>query len=69
MHMYNHVHFQTAISQIEVVMLLTHVIGVGSEQHKTMCTIIKEFRCYEAKIEESEKGRQSPGVKPRTPLA
>ena len=30
---------------------------------------INEFRCYEAKIEESEKGRQSPGVKPRTPLA
>ena len=30
---------------------------------------INEFRCYEAKIEESEKGRQPPGVKPRTPLA
>ena len=26
--------------------------------------IIKEFRCYEAKIEESEKGRQPPGVEP-----
>ena len=31
--------------------------------------LINEFRCYEAKIEESEKGRQPPGVKPRTPLA
>ena len=31
--------------------------------------IIKEVRCYEAKIEESEKGRQPPGVEPRTPLA
>ena len=30
---------------------------------------IKEVRCYEAKIEESEKGRQPPGVEPRTPLA
>ena len=30
---------------------------------------INEFRCYEAKIEESEKGRQPPGVEPRTPLA
>ena len=28
---------------------------------------IKKFRCYEAKIEESEKGRQLPGVEPRTP--
>ena len=25
-------------------------------------TALKEFRCYEAKIEESEKGRQPPGV-------
>ena len=31
--------------------------------------LINEFRCYEAKIEESEKGQQPPGVKPRTPLA
>ena len=30
---------------------------------------INEFGCYEAEIEESEKGRQLPGVKPRTPLA
>ena len=30
---------------------------------------IKEVRCYEAQIEESEKGRQPPGVEPRTPLA
>ena len=30
---------------------------------------INEFRCYEAKIEDSEKGRQSPGVESRTPLA
>ena len=30
---------------------------------------IKEIRCYEAQIEESEKGWQLPGVKPRTPLA
>ena len=30
---------------------------------------IKAVRCYEAKIEESEKGRQPPGVEPRTPLA
>ena len=30
---------------------------------------INEFRCYEARIEESEKGRQSLGVEPRTPLA
>ena len=28
---------------------------------------INEFRCYEAKIEESEKGQQPPGVEPRTP--
>ena len=27
---------------------------------------INEFRCNEAKIEESEKGRQPPGVEPRT---
>ena len=31
--------------------------------------LIKEVRCYEAKIEESEKARQPPGVEPRTPLA
>ena len=30
---------------------------------------INEFKCYEAKIEESEKGRQLLGVEPRTPLA
>ena len=30
---------------------------------------INEFRCYEAKIEESEKSRQLPGVEPRTLLA
>ena len=30
---------------------------------------INVFRCYEAKIEESEKGRQPPGVEPRTQLA
>ena len=30
---------------------------------------INEVRCYEAKIEESEKGWQLPGVEPRTPLA
>ena len=30
---------------------------------------ISEFRCYEVKIEESEKGRQTLGVEPRTPLA
>ena len=30
---------------------------------------INVFRCYEAKIEESEKGRQLPGVEPRTQLA
>ena len=35
------------------------------EQHR----ILKEVRCYEVKIEESEKGRQPPGVEPRTPLA
>ena len=33
----------------------------------TYTSDIKEFRCYEAKIEESEKGRQPPGVEPRTP--
>ena len=27
----------------------------------------QKFRCYEAKIEESEKGRQPPGIEPRTP--
>ena len=31
-----------------------------------ICTKQK-FRCYEAKIEESEKGRQPPGIEPRTP--
>ena len=30
---------------------------------------MNEFGCYEAKIEESEKGRQLPGVEPRTHLA
>ena len=30
---------------------------------------INEFRCYEAEIEESEKGQRPPGVEPRTPLA
>ena len=31
---------------------------------------LKEFRCYEVKIEESEKGQQPLGVKPtKTPLA
>ena len=30
---------------------------------------INKVRCYEAQIEESEKGRQPPGVEPRTPLA
>ena len=33
----------------------------------TLCAshVINEFGCYEAKIEESEKGWQPPGVKPR----
>ena len=30
---------------------------------------MNEVRCYEAQIEESEKGQQPPGVEPRTPLA
>ena len=30
---------------------------------------INELGCYEAKIEESEKGRQPPGVESRTPLS
>ena len=30
---------------------------------------LKEVRCYEEKIGESEKGWQPPGVEPRTPLA
>ena len=30
---------------------------------------INEFKCYEAKVEENEKGRQSLGVEPRIPLA
>ena len=30
--------------------------------------VIKKVRCYEVKIEKSEKGRQPPGVEPRTPL-
>ena len=29
--------------------------------------LIKTFRCYEAKVEESEKGQQSPGIKSRAP--
>ena len=31
--------------------------------------LVNEFRCYEAKIEQSEKGRQPPGVEPGTFLA
>ena len=51
------------------------VLGFG---HKTFYYMLRascltleinEFRCYEAKIEESEKSRQSPGVEPKTPLA
>ena len=29
----------------------------------------EKFRCYEMKIEESEKANSHPGIKPRTPLA
>ena len=29
----------------------------------------EKFRCYETKIEESEKANSHPGIKPRTPLA
>ena len=29
---------------------------------------MNEFRCFEVKIQESEKSRQSPGIEPRTPL-
>ena len=36
---------------------------------KELSPCLNEFRCYEAKIEESEKGWQPPGVEPRTPLA
>ena len=38
---------------------------------RAFCLMLEmnEFGCYEAKIEESEKGRQLPGVEPRTPLA
>ena len=47
------------------------ITGNQSSSHVTEfnAIIINEFRCYEAKIEESEKSRQSPGVEPRTPLA
>ena len=38
-------------------------------QSVTQLGAIQKCRCYEAKIEESEKGRQPPGVEPRTPLA
>ena len=39
------------------------------EPQSAVDLIINEVRCYEVQIEESEKGRQPPGVKPRTPLA
>ena len=39
--------------------------------YTTICltTLIKKFRCYEVKNRGKWKGRQLPGVKPRTPLA
>ena len=48
--------------------------AVLNYSHKTIIIIpklpgSKWFRCYEPKIEESEKGRQPPGVEPRIPLA
>ena len=45
------------------------IISLSSVNTENQERIIKEVRCYEAKIEESEKGRQPPGVEPRTPLA
>ena len=41
------------------VMLLLRALASRWNQEK--------FRCYEGKIEESVKGRQSPGIEPRTP--
>ena len=52
---------------------LEHVITfmplICSSQMFSKIMAIKEVRCYEAKIEESEEGRQLPRVEPRTPPA
>ena len=37
--------------------------------HSQVEYLVNEVRCYEAQIEESEKGQQPSGVEPRTPLA
>ena len=41
----------------------------SSLRHGEQTASIKKFRCYEVKIEESEKGWQPLGVEPRIPLA
>ena len=48
---------------IAALSIITTAIVSKNEEH------YNEFRCYEAKIAESEKGWQPPGVEPRTPLA
>ena len=45
-------------------------IGTIEQLHAWWNRLAAEVRCYEAQIEESETGRQPPGVEPRrTPLA
>ena len=48
---------------IAALSVITTAIVSKNEEH------CNKFECYEAKIEESEKGWQPPGVEPRTPLA
>ena len=55
---------------MEVVTSLAAMVDMRSSLgHGEQTASIKEFRCYEVKIEESEKGWQPVGVGPRTPLA
>ena len=64
-------HFPTRLSRSNLwsTIVLTLWQTVWELLHTCQFYLINEFRCYEAKIEESEKGRQPPGVEPRTPLA
>ena len=57
-----------AATQFQFSTVTVHAESVGGSTPGVRAYLtLNEFRCYEGKIEESENGRQPPGVEPRAP--
>ena len=56
----------------DIVSMSQDIVSTSQDTVSTSQSILPQtgnkFRCFEVKIQESEKSRQSPGIEPRTPL-